>query len=137
MRDNVGFPRLLQPYPDFGFTNELLFDEEKSAEMKDFWKVMSDFIFSEEPKFERLKNFVNFQTEFFGNCSKEERSELQSIFVSRCRGAGQATKKEDLDAMKTVTTITQTHETSQDRDITSPNPQFAATGNAWNGSKRK
>jgi hypothetical protein len=49
---------LLQPFPDFGFNNDLHFVEQE--EVGNFWKILGDFIFKKKPKFERLKNFVAF-----------------------------------------------------------------------------
>jgi hypothetical protein len=101
LKEGTGFPKLLQPFPDFGFTNDLIFDEEKKADLENFWHVVSDFIFSENPRYERLKNFVNFQTDFFGNVSKEQRAEMQSIYVNKFKGTNSKTKDKDLDAIKT------------------------------------
>ena len=52
-------PDILQPFPDFGFNNDLHFFDQ--GEIGNFWKIVSDFIFARRPKFERLKNFVGFR----------------------------------------------------------------------------
>jgi hypothetical protein len=61
MRKKRAPPEILQPFPDFGFNNELHFVDQE--EVSHFWKLVSDFILAKKPKFERLKNFVHFNKE--------------------------------------------------------------------------
>jgi hypothetical protein len=41
LRDDFEMPKLLQPYPDFGFDNTLILkDEREKADLKNFWRVV-------------------------------------------------------------------------------------------------